>query len=295
MAKMEISGDKDLGLGNTKKKTSTRPNQLKNWFFTFNNYDETDIQILKDKFMEICKRFIFEKEIGESGTQHLQGFIECKEKMRFSEFGLNKKIHWEPCKDIESAIKYCQKDYQKGLTKDIYFNGIKVKKPLKLINPDRQYQKEILNIIKEEPDERKIHWYFEKIGKVGKSQFTKYLAAKHNAIFIDEGKKSDLMNTCLINFNDDNDMSLFILDIPRDNKNICSYKSIESIKTGLIYSPKYEGGQAIFNSPHIIIFSNYPPETRCLSKDRWEIFEIQEDYSTKRLTVEEADNYDTNY
>lgn len=97
------------------------------------------------------------------------------------------------------------------------------------------------------------------------------------------------MNTCLTNYNNGHPMNFFILDIPRANKNCISYKSIESIKTGLIYSPKYEGGQAVFNSPHIIIFSNYPPEIQNLSLDRWEIFEIQEDFSTKKINADEIE------
>lgn len=292
---METFGDSKTEVGNTRLKLQPRPNQLKNWVFTFNNYKETDILLLKNKFMEICEKFIFEHEIGESKTPHLQGFIQLKKAMRWTEFNLPNTIHWEKCKCVEASIQYCQKDYQQGITKEIHFFNIMVKRPLKLITPDRTYQQEIIKIIKEEPDERTIHWYFEKRGKVGKSQFTKYLVSKHNAIFIDEGKKTDLMNTCLSSFNSGHDMNLFVLDIPRANKNMCSYKSIESIKCGLIYSPKYEGGQAIFNSPHIIIFSNYPPEIHNLSLDRWKIFEIQEDFSTKCLTMAEIEEYDYNY
>jgi hypothetical protein len=293
--KLETSRDKDC-VGNTKpKKASTQSNQLTKWCFTYNNYSETDILLIKTRLLEICKRFIFEREIGESGTPHLQGFIELKKAMRWTEFNLPDKIHWEKCNNAEASILYCQKDYQAGISKDIYFSGLMVKRPLKLINPNRKYQIEILDIIKNEPDERKIYWFFEKIGNVGKSQFTKYLVSKNNAIFIDEGKKTDLMNTCLSKYNEGHDMNLFVLDIPRGNKNNCSYKSIESIKCGLIYSPKYEGGQAIFNSPHIIIFSNYPPDIHNLSKDRWEIFEIQDDFSTKRLSTEEVEEYDVNY
>lgn len=274
---------KSVEPGNTNK-APRQENQLKSWFFTFNNFTRPDdIEILETVFKKICYKYIFEVEVGEEGTEHLQGVIFLKNKMRWSEFKLSDKIHWEGTKNNEKAIKYCQKDYQEGKTKEIFFFGMKLKKPLKLISPDRLYQKEILEIISKEPDDRKIHWFYEDIGNVGKSQFTKYLVNKYDAIFIDEGKKADLMNHTLTAYQNDNDLSLFIIDIPRDNFNKVSYKSLEAIKNGMIYSPKYEGGQCLFNSPHIIIFCNYPPETSKLSLDRWDIREIQKDYSSKKI------------
>jgi len=65
-----------------------------------------------------------------------------------------------------------------------------------------------------------------------------------------------------------------IFDVPRDNGNKISYKSVESIKNGMIYSPKYESKYKLFNSPHIIIFANEPPQLEKLSIDRWVVKEI---------------------
>lgn len=186
---LETSRDLKREPSNTNIKALSQPNQIKNWCFTFNNYSEDDILLLESKFKEICDKYIFEREIGECGTPHLQGFISLKKAMRWTEFKLPKEIHWEKCKNVEASIQYCQKDYGKGITPHIYFLNVKVTRPLKLITPDRPYQKQILEIIEKEPDERKIHWFYEKRGNVGKSSFTKYLVVKHNAIFIDEGKK----------------------------------------------------------------------------------------------------------
>lgn len=269
--------------GNTNQKpTKKTVCQAKNWVFTFNNYTEADIQILQDVFNEKCKIYLFEKEIGENKTPHLQGYIELLKKARPTELGLTSKIHWEKCKSVVDSITYCQKDYQKGIITraDIYFKGLKIKKPLKLITPDRPYQKLILDIIKKEPDDRSIYWFWEPIGNVGKSSFVKYLVVKEDAIFIDEGKKSDIMNHCLTAYQNNNSMELFFFDIPRQNKSKISWKSIESIKNGLLYSPKYEGGQCVFNSPHIIIFSNFPPDVNeeTISADRLKIYEIVQDF-----------------
>lgn len=275
---LETLGETEQGVVGNTKNNNPRPNQLKKWFFTFNNYQEADIQILNDKFMEICDKFIFEPEIGESGTPHLQGAIFLKKAMRWTEFGLSDKIHWEKIKNDNQAIEYCQKDYKEGKTKNIYLKNITVKKPLKLITPNRDYQKKILDIIKEEPDERAVYWFYDPVGNVGKSQFSKYLAVKHNALYIDEGKKCDIAFYFKQHIEKGLEPEIVIFDIPRDNKNVVSYKSIEAIKSGMMFSNKYESGSIIFNSPHIFIFSNYLPDTEKLSLDRWRIFKIDKDY-----------------
>jgi len=76
-------------------------------------------------------------------------------------------------------------------------------------------------------------------------------------------------------------LETMIIDVPRDNGNNISYKAIESIKNGMIYSPKYEGGYKLFNSPHIIVFANQAPQQERLSSDRWVITQIDYDDATK--------------
>lgn len=82
--------------------------QSKRWCFTHNNYANTDW------FMKAEYTYgVFGKEVGESGTPHLQGFIIFKTNQRLS--ALKKKfpqeIHWEIAKGTtEQAITYCQKD-----------------------------------------------------------------------------------------------------------------------------------------------------------------------------------------
>ena len=262
---LEISG------GNTKiPPKSSQAHQLLHWCFTFNNYVPEDIETLETLFKHLCHKYCFQEETGAEGTQHLQGVISLKKRMRWTEFGLPKQIHWEGCKSLTKAYLYCSKlDTRTG---QVFSFNYKCPKPLKLITPSYDWQLEILDIIKQEPDERKVHWYWSVEGGVGKSQFAKYLVAKHKAIFFEEGKKADIMKLVF-----DTDMDccdLIIVDVPRDNGNNVSYKSIESIKNGMIYSSKYEGGYKLFNSPHLIVFANKPPETERLSADRWVITQI---------------------
>lgn len=81
---------------------------VKSWVFTINNYTDVDIKKLTD--MEKTY-LIYGKEVGESGTPHLQGFLTLKRASRMSAL---KKIlptaHWEASKATDAAINYCMKD-----------------------------------------------------------------------------------------------------------------------------------------------------------------------------------------
>lgn len=239
------------------------------WCFTFNNYTDKLCSMFHDKLILNCKKFVYQKEVGELGTPHLQGSIWLTKKGRpISLFGF-KQVHWEKMRNEEASIKYCQKS-ETSVGEPVIFG---FPKPINVITTLRPWQQDIFNICKSEPDNRKVYWYWENKGNVGKSAFVKFMCVKHNAIFIDGGAKKDVINLI---FNSDMDKSNIILfDIPRCNLGKISYSAIESIKNGLICNTKYETGFRAFNNVHVIVFANSEPlEKDKLSKDRWVITEI---------------------
>lgn len=266
--------------GNTNNLQSTKKQAVpsKNWFFTYNNYEISEIDLIIDIFKKKCTKYCFEHEVGESGTPHLQGFIILKEKGRPTELKLSKKIHWEKCKGTEyDNILYCTKDYRDKKTNLLWCSSnIKIPREIKLVEPSRPYQKKILEIIKTEPDDRTINWFYETTGRVGKSAICKYLIVKHDAVYLTEGKKTDLMNL-VFNALEKSDADLVIVDVPRDNTKV-SYKTLEEIKNGIICNTKYETGVKVINSPHIIVFANFRPDVQKMSYDRWNIYRIDENF-----------------
>lgn len=264
---METSGDAEIG--NTK--SQSRVNQLSKWCFTLNNYSLMDIENLETKFKEICKKYVFQEEIGKCGTPHLQGAIWLKKAMRWSEFKLNDKIHWEKMKNEEASIRYCQKsDTAKKDSKPYTFG---FPKPIKIIENLKPWQKEIEDLYKTEPDGRTVNWYWESEGGVGKSSFCKYMYVKYGAITIQGGKLADIMNI-VFNLNMD-EVKMLLIDVPRNNGNNISYSAVECILNGMITNTKFETGVKVFNAPHIVIFSNYEPDESKLSMDRWKITPIE--------------------
>lgn len=269
-------GDNQRGaIGNTKK----RPTQLKSWFFTLNNYTKKDIEDAKICFEEICERYIFEEEVGESGTPHLQGVIFLKNKMRWSEFNLTNRYKWLPTKNEAKAIKYCQKDYHyEG--RNVYYKNIELVRPYE-IPFKTTLDIYIENIIKNnELEKRKIFWFWSEEGSKGKTTLFKYFYEKYkyvNLIPVLKASARDLLN-CAFNCRGEN--PLFILNIPRSCKLINeSYVAIENIKDGVLPNYKsYKNEVKMIRRPNVIIFANYAPKINNdhLSKDRFVI--IQMDY-----------------
>lgn len=135
--------------GNTITSLSTKPKQCSpgvRWCFTLNNYTEEQISSIVPIIEEKCRLGIFGKEVGNSGTPHLQGYIEFKTKGRpMNLFGI-KQIHWEKAKGSKADnMAYCSKEDKRP-----YCWGCKVKKPVKIIRDDQlfDWQKVLVDIIK---------------------------------------------------------------------------------------------------------------------------------------------------
>ena len=240
---------------NSSKKKSGNTIQIspaKHWVFTCNNYTNEKINlIVKDSSI---KRYSFQEEIGESGTPHLQGYLEFITKRRplplFKDLG----AHWEKCKHIKAAIEYTQKaDTRAG---KLYLKGIKKIRPLKVYSYEELYewQKSIVDMVDKEPCDRLIHWFWEPNGCKGKTQLCKHLVVNNDALLID-GTKQDMFYQ-VSNCKEHPDIVL--MNLP-NNSRMPDIKALEAIKDGLFASPKYESKMFIMNSPHIFIFANFEP------------------------------------
>jgi len=259
-------------ISNSIKQKKKQLNKAKKWCFTYNNYTEEEIVPIVSVFDTLGTKWVFQEETGENGTQHLQGSLWLKDKMRPTELGLSKKIHWEVMKgtDLE-AITYCSKVATR--TGRIFKSaGIILPRPLKIITQLRPFQVSLEKILLEDPDDRSIIWISDVGGGKGKSAFCRYLINKYEACYITEGKKSDIINI-IYNYTLVKELNIVLLDVPRDN-NTVSYKCLEEIKNGIICNTKYETGMTLINAPHIVVFANFMPDTSKFTPDRWQIYNI---------------------
>lgn len=278
MEKKETSGDTPgntaSGVSKTEKK---REMQAIYWTFTFNNYTDGDMETLEMILKHECDWYVFQEETGEEGTPHLQGTIKLKRKKRLTELKkVHKTIHWEMTKQISSSIAYCTKE--KTRTGKIFTYNVKIPEEVPVDEP-YGWQLEIMKIIDSEPDKRTIHWFWEPKGGVGKTELSKYLCLKHNALML-TGKSADMFH--MLSKHEDRRRNI-ICDIPRKNIDYINYAAIEMIKNGLVFSGKYDSCQLIFKCPHVIVFANQPPDETALSRDRWHIVEI--DIEVHKITA----------
>lgn len=251
-------------IGNT-----SQSSPAKHYCFTLNNYNKNEL----DDLLELCNsskvlKYSFQEEMSKSGTPHLQGYIEFKDKVRPKNLA-SQKIHWEKSRNIQASIDYTMKDDTRN--GNIYTNIAK-KRTMKLIEIElKDWQKELYEIYKNEPDNRTIHWIYDNNGCGGKTTLAKWLLQRHNDItYISATKSADIL-TCV------NDTSkLFIIDIPRCSGEFCPYNALEQIKNGLVCDSKLkkESRQLMFEPPHIFVFSNHMYDKNKLSKDRMKLITI---------------------
>jgi len=240
------------------------------WTFTWNNYIQTDIEPFETYLKNSSRKYIFQEEKSESGTIHLQGYLELSKKERLSKLKkFNDKIHWEKCRNIEASIQYCQKEETRN--GQIFKFGFP--KEVKVYEPNLPWQLELLGRVS---NDREIEWIYDPIGNTGKTCFAKYLFIKKKWPYFIGGKGNDILHILTTYVMEKGEPEVILFDFPRSLEGRISYAAIESIKNGIWSSGKYEGTCVAINCPRIIILSNWLPDRSELSADRWWIREIAE-------------------
>ncbi|UOF78643.1 rep protein [Circoviridae sp.] len=256
---------------------SKQENQYYRYFFTFNNYDEEKLQGTKLWLDGKCKKYIFQEETGKQGTKHLQGSVSFIKKYRWKELKEihtpYQEIHWEVTKNSKKADEYCCKeDTRTGRVFEFSKKNLfrRTKSKFEDIRP----REDILETISKEPDNRTINWFWSDEGGLGKTSTVAYVEHNYNNVCVANGKGADIKNS-VISHLEENELDVLFITVPRCAEGYVSYSVIEEIKDGLIYSGKYEGGFANIEHPHVVVISNFPPDTSKLSEDRWNIVEIK--------------------
>lgn len=253
--------------GNTKPLREVSP--AKKWVTTI--FCDPKIENFLEEIIKLfslhCDKWgIGEETCPSTGKKHLQCWLEFAKKNRpKTVFKTN--WHWEVMKGtIEDSIKYCSKEGKYHTN----YTPFKLKDPLE--GKELYYwQKEVMEIVSKEPDDRKIYWFYDREGNCGKSSLCKHLAINKKAHIID-GKPEDVYYV-LANEKPEN-IKCVILDLPRSTEGHIRYDMIEKIKNGMFLSGKYESKCVLYNPPHLFIFANFAPTMKdivSVSKDRWDI------------------------
>lgn len=233
--------------------------QSKKYFLTYHiKNGELFEQAFKnlERLGELCDKYVFGEEYGKSGeTPHIQGAFILKNKMRAKTIQDNFFTNGATLRKLKNwscAYEYCKKEGNNIMT-----NIKEFKIDIKL----NEWENEIVEMIKNKPDDRNIYWYYGKQG-IGKTTFLKWLCLNHGAIVL-SGKIADIKNGIIDYQKQNNDTPNIIVSNLSFNTKMdrLDYDGYETIKDMFFYSGKYEGGMVNGENPHLLIFANNPPET----------------------------------
>ena len=135
----------------------------------------------------------------------------------------------------------------------------------------RHWQTQLVELLSQEPDPRKIHFLVDKKGNGGKTYICDFLESTQEKVQVMKpGKVPDM------SYEYDEDTKCLIIDVPRSkmDKFEYMYSFLESVKDGRLFSPKYEPVTKRFKTPHLVVMMNEEPDYLTLSEDRYDVIEI---------------------
>lgn len=148
------------------------------------------------------------------------------------------------------------------------------------------WQLDVMRELSFPADLRKISWYWEPVGRVGKSQLIRHLMAKypeHILAIQNPGLERDV-STLFCRYLDSKQWNgtAIVINLSRKYATHTTIAStLESLKDGLMTAQKYQGQTASTpGPPHVIVFANWRPNIydehgkHVLSADRWNIRRI---------------------
>lgn len=229
----------------------------------------------------VSKKWVFQLERGEEkGRLHYQIYMNLKNKQRPKKLGkiLNDLglpgVMVTPSSELgKMALKaYCMKDETRvsGPWAD---RPLAPKTCLKSLQP---WQAKIEHMVtKTEPHPRVIYWFFDEVGGVGKSTFANHMEDQHGVTQLGFANASDTLNLV----SKLPPARCYFFDLPRTKGGKTSmsdvYEALESVKNGRFNNTKYETSRHVMAVPHVVVFSNWMPDTKAMSMDRWKIVNMK--------------------
>ncbi len=138
----------------------------------------------------------------------------------------------------------------------------------------RSWQSACLELVQTPPSNRKVRWFWESVGNVGKSWMARYLTLHHNALILGAMKKLDLLHVIAKGIQG---KKVVVFDLTRSNEEGAVkvvYEVIEQILNQCIHSGKYDSQSIFIQKVHVLVFANFEPDRAAMSTDRWDVHHI---------------------
>jgi hypothetical protein len=138
----------------------------------------------------------------------------------------------------------------------------------------RSWQNALLAIVAQPCSERKVRWFWESVGNVGKSWMARYLALHHNALILGAMKKADMLHAITKTITG---KTIVVFDLTRTTEEGAVevvYEVMEQLHNQVIFSGKYDSQVLYIPKCHTVVFANYEPNKARMSLDRWDVHHI---------------------
>lgn len=275
---------------------------LKGYDFTLSVAMQDDMEEIIAFLNGYCKKWVFQKEIGESGYLHWQGRVHLiSSKTESALINMTgpknhpamKGIHWS----ITSRDTHLNNNFNYVMKMDSRVDGpwkdedytepaVMTRQLTNFLKCDlREWQTQIMQITATE-DDRNITCVIDRIGNSGKSIFCEFLEYKRMALELPPMRSMEDIMAVVMGMPTS---TCYIIDMPRAMKKEKLsefYAGIECLKNGYCYDKRYKFRKRRFNRPQIIVFTNVEPKWDYMSLDRWKCFEMANDYSLDERDIE---------
>lgn len=143
----------------------------------------------------------------------------------------------------------------------------------------RGWQRGLWSVLEGPANERTIMWFWDKVGRTGKTMFCKMWFARcpEETVLINAiARVGDTMNLITNELDKGNKVKYVFINLARqfDGKEQI-YTAVENIKDGVITNNKYKCSTRMIRPPHVVVFANFAPDKSKLSIDRWYEEEVQ--------------------
>ena len=281
--------------------------------FTLNNYDDLDCDRLLAGNRTV-RYLIFGKECGDSGTRHLQGFVQFKNRCTFSDAKafLSDRVFIEVTRSPKKSIEYCKKEgdyYEFGeLSNPGKRSDLDAfKEFVKLGNYDLKVLREQHSMVLAKYPRFVQEYLSDSIPRAEFEVFplrdwqaTLYTKLRLNPIdreimfLVDHTGNTGkswfaryvhklLQSVQIMIPGKKADMTyalletnkILFLDCPRSKQGeFIQYDFLEEVKNGLVFSSKYESRMKYLCPCHVVVMMNEDPDPTKLSSDRYNIIRL---------------------
>lgn len=263
--------------------------------YEFRHSCDVSIDQVRDSLKQFCKKWCFQKEKGDTGYEHYQGHFSLIKKRRKTELLKVlpiKFMHMEPLHETEDEHLY-------SLKADTRIEGPWSDKDVELYIP-RQYrglleklypwQQQIWD--NQNACTRNINVLYCPVGKAGKSTIASLMDLYGKALDLPPiNDMQDLIalmcDMCIAM--QKRDVGTVFMDMPRAMKKDTLYgvySAIEQIKKGKLYDIRYHYKYWWIDSPEVWVFTNLKPDDSLLSRDRWDIWVLDETKNLQKYVSE---------